>query len=235
MSSAIITLLGFYNYDPTLFDNLDLPTGIDNGLLIDSILMRGGEYEVVYSNPNLLKSMIGSWSTKWKPVFANWLRATEGMNDIRPLDNYDRIEQWTDESEHHDTSSSTDANTMTGSGSTSGSDSTQASASASGTDTVSAYDSSSLVNNTGTSQTNTSNSSSTTGTQSNTSTESHATNTGASHGSTSSTHTGHIYGNIGVTTSAQMFREFYDIMGRYGNIYESIATLFLQAFVIPIL
>ena len=223
MSSAIITLLGFYNYDPTLFENLDLPTGIDNSLLIDSILMRGGEYEVIYSNPNLLKSMIGSWSTKWKPVFANWLRATQDMDDIRPLDNYDRIETWTDASESHST------NVMHGTGSTTGTDSTTAGATASGTDTVSAYDSSSLVNDTGTSQTNSSNSSSNTSTSSATDTTSGADTTG------SSTHNAHVYGNIGVTTSAQMFREFYDIMGRYGNFYESIATVFLQAFVIPIL
>ena len=223
MSSAIITLIGLYNYDHELFDNLEMPTGIEHDLLVDTILMRGGEYEVVYPNTSLLKEMFGSWSKSWKPVFANWLRATQGMDDIRPLDNYDRIEEWTDASESHST------NKMHGTGTTTRKDSTTAGATANGVDTVSAYDSSALVNNTGTSQSNSTNSSSDTSTNSATDTTSDADTTG------SSTHNAHVYGNIGVTTSAQMFREFYDIMSRYGNIYESIATVFLQAFVIPIL
>ena len=223
MSSAILTLIGLYNYDHSLFDNLETPTGVEKDLLIDTILMRGGEYEVVYPNPDMLKMMFGSWSKRWKSVFENWQRATLAMDEIRPLDNYDRIETWTDKSESHS------VDKMHGTGNTTGADSTTAGASASGTDTISAYDSSSLVNNTGTSQTNSSSSSSNTSTDSTTDTTSNADTNGKSE------HNAHIYGNIGVTTSAQMYREFYDIMSRYGNIYESIATVFLQAFVIPIL
>ena len=235
MSSAKITLIGFYGYDHTLFDELDLPTGVEKDLLIDAILMRGGEYEVVYSNPDLLKMMIGSWSKRWKPVFANWQRATLDMDDINPLDNYDRHESWTDSGEHHDTNSSNSTDTMTGTGSTTGNDSTTATANTTGTNTISAYDSNELVDNTGTTQNNTTGTTSETGTTSSTETTSTANNTGANDGTTSNTHTGHIYGNIGVTTSAAMFREFYDIVSKYGNIYESIATVFLQAFVIPLL
>lgn len=223
MSSAIITLIGFYSYDRTLFDGLDLPTGVEKDLLIDAILMRGGEYEVVYSNPNLLKSMIGSWSKRWKPVFENWTRATSDMGDISPLENYDRYENWTDSNESHST------DVMSGSGTTHGVDSSNSSGSVSGTDTVSAYDSSALVNNTGTSQSNSTNTNSSSDVSSSTDTTSTANSNG------SGSHEGHIHGNIGVTTSAAMFREFYDVLSRYGNIYESIATVFLQAFVIPIL
>lgn len=223
MSSAIITLIGFYGYDPTLFDGLDLPTGVEKDLLIDSILMRGGEYEVVYSNPNLLKSMIGSWSKRWKPVFENWARATSDMGEISPLENYDRYEAWTD------INSSTSTDEMHGTGNTSGTDGTTATSNTQGTDTVSAYDSNTLVNNTGTSQANTTTTNATTSTNSATNTMSTANTNG------SGSHDGHIHGNIGVTTSAAMFREFYDVLAKYGNIYESIATVFLQAFVIPIL
>lgn len=223
MSSAIITLIGFYGYDPTLFDGLDLPTGVEKDLLIDSILMRGGEYEVVYSNPNLLKSMIGSWSKRWKPVFENWAKATNDMSEISPLENYDRYEAWEDSN----TSTSTDE--MHGTGNTSGTDGTTATSNTQGTDTVSAYDSNVLVNNNGTNQANTTTTNATTSTNSATNTLSTANSSG------SGSHEGHIHGNIGVTTSAAMFREFYDVLARYGNIYESIATVFLQAFVIPIL
>ena len=223
MSSAIVTLIGFYGYDPTLFDDLDLPTGVEKDLLVDSILMRGGEYEVVYNNPVLLKSMIGSWSKRWKPVFENWVRATSDIGDISPLENYDRYENWTDSNESHST------DVMSGSGTTHGVDASNSTGSVSGTDTVSAYDSSALVNNTGTNQNNNTNTSSTSDVSSSTDTTSTANTSG------SGSHEGHIHGNIGVTTSAAMFREFYDVLARYGNIYESIATIFLQAFVIPIL
>lgn len=223
MSSAKLTLIGLFNYDHTLFDGLEMPTDIDRDLLIDSILMRGGEYEVIYPNPVFLKSAIGSWSKRWYPVINNWKKATTDMESINPLENYDRYETWTDSSESHS------KDVMNGNGSTTGSDGSTSSGSVSGTDTISAYDSSSLVNNTGTSQTNSTTLSSTSSTTSSTDTESTADTNGRSQ------HDAHIHGNIGVTTAGAMYREFYDVISRYGNIYESIATIFLQAFVIPIL
>ena len=118
MSSATLTLMGLYNYDYSLFDNLVLPEGVEKDLVIDAILMRGGDYEVIYPNPDLLKELIGSWSRQWCDTFYNWNRATEGMKEIRPLDNYDRYETWNDSGSNHSTST----DTMNGSGSTNGSD-----------------------------------------------------------------------------------------------------------------
>ena len=202
MSSAKITLIGFYTFDQTLFDGFDvLP--VDKALLIDTVLMRGGEYEVIYSNGDLLKQLIESWSNRYKSVIENWLRATKDMDEVNPLDNYDRYENWTDK--------------LHGTGSTSGNDASNASASVN--NTVSAYNSNSMVNESG--NTNNTNTQSTTNTNSET--------------DTLSEHDAHIHGNIGVTTSATMYSEFMNVMGKYGNIYECIATIFLQAFVIPLL
>lgn len=218
-----MTLIGLYAYDHSLFDSMQLPDGIDKDLLIDSILTRGGEYEVIYPNPVFLKESIGSWSSRWHSVFERWLKATNDMAEINPLENYDRYEDWTD------TNSSKSTDEMHGTGNTKGTDGTTANSNTSGTDTVSAYDSSSLVNNTGTNQSNWTNTNSSTNTDSKTDTMSTAITDGKN------THGGHIHGNIGVTTAGAMFHEFYDIMGKYGNIYDTIATVFLQAFVIPIL
>ena len=124
---------------------------------------------------------------------------------------------------------SNSTNNMSGNGSTSGTDNTSGNASSSGTDTVSAYDSSVLVNDTGTSQSNTTQTASTTSTTSNTQTASTATNQDAA------THSGRIHGNIGMTTSAAMWREWMDTVLKYGNIYDAIATIFLQSFVIPLI
>jgi hypothetical protein len=223
MSSAKITLIGLLNYDPTMFDGLQMPEGIEHDLLVDSILMRGGDYEVIYPNPDFLKQAIASWSKRWYPVITNWQKATTDMEEINPLENYDRYETWNDSSESHST------DTMNGSGSTHGVDTSNSTGNVSGTDTVSAYDSSALVNNTGTSQNNNTNTSSNSDVTSKTDTTSKADTNGKSQ------HDAHIHGNIGVTTAGAMYREFYDIMSKYGNIYESIATIFLQAFVIPIL
>ena len=202
MSSAKITLIGMYNFNDKLIDGFDeLP--VDKELLIDTVLMRGGEYEVLYPNDTLLQQLIHSWSKSYKPVIENWLRATKDMDEVNPLDNYDSYENWTDK--------------LHGTGTTTGSDTSNASASVN--NTVSAYNSSSMVNESG--NTNSTN------TQSNTLANSET--------DTLSEHDAHIHGNIGVTTSATMYAEFYNTINKYGNIYESVATIFLQSFVIPLL
>ena len=239
MSSAILTIIGLYNYDHTLFDEMILPEGIDKSLVIDSIIMRGGEYEVLYSNPDLLKSLIGSWSRQWYNVFMNWLRANNEIDTVNPLYNYDRLEDWTDSSATHSTSHDTMAGTGSTSGqdSTSGSNTTHASGSVTDTHKISAEDSNDFVNKTQDLQTNSSDVSGTTTSTANTSTSS-ATNTennATSDGTVNGSHNGHIRGNIGVTTSAQMFAEWVQVLRDNGNIYESIAFVFCNNFVIPIL
>ena len=227
MSSAILTLIGLYNYDHTLFDNMVLPDDVDKSLVVDSILMCGGEYEVLYSNADMLKTMIESWSHRWLNVFENWKRATDDMNKINPLDNYDRYEEWEDTG----TNQSHSVDIMNGSGSTSGHDTSNGSGNVTSTDKISADDSNDFVNKNQNIQSNTTNTSADTSTSSNTNTNS----TADTNGTTNNKHIGHLHGNIGVTTSATMYKEFYDVMRQYGNIYESIAVVFCQNFVIPIL
>ena len=52
MSSAKITTVGFYQYmnayNNDLFGLLNLPQGIDKDTLVNNIMLRGGEFEVVY-------------------------------------------------------------------------------------------------------------------------------------------------------------------------------------------
>lgn len=94
MSKATMTLIGLYNYDNTLFDKLTMPQGIDKDLLVNNILLRGGEFEVLYSNPVFLQNMFSVWSRKWERTFSKW---HEALNlDYNPLDNFDRKEEWTD-------------------------------------------------------------------------------------------------------------------------------------------
>jgi hypothetical protein len=234
MSSAKITLIGMYSFDHTLFDNMVLPSSVDKELLIDSILEHCGEYEVTYSDPFFMKRLITSWSRRWLPVFNNWARATDEMGQIAPLDNYNRHEEWNDTGN----TSGESTNVMKGTGSTSGSDTSHGEGVVNNdtTDTskISADDSSDFVNKTqdvsDNTQSNTTDTSATTSTTSETSTTSTANNST----DTSNAHNGHIWGNIGVTTSAAMFNEFYMSVLHYGNIYDSIAVVFGNTFIIPV-
>ena len=91
---ANMTLIGLYNYDNTLFDNLTLPEGINKDIAVNEILMRSGEFEVLYSNLEFNKYQIGKWSEKHYRTFEKWIRA---LNiEYEPLENYDRMEEWTD-------------------------------------------------------------------------------------------------------------------------------------------
>lgn len=65
-----------------------------------------------------------------------------------------------------------------------------------------------------------------TGTQSNS-----TTNTSTS-GSGTDTHTSHIHGNIGVTQSADMLRNFYDIAS--WNLYDHMSDVFIMECLIPV-
>ena len=213
MDNIRIPLLTLYNYDNSIFDGLSLPEGIDKELLIDRIMIRGGEYESVYTSVPFLKSAISNWGATHRHLIDKWLEVYN--KDFEPLENYDRIEDWTDDGN----------NTTKGTGTTKGSDEAHAQGNVTGTNTVSAYNTNNLVNDNGTSQGNTTNT--TSSTQTNSTTESNDT--------THSKHSGRIHGNIGVTTSSAMYVEFWNLMREYGNIYDSIATLFLQDFVVPIL
>lgn len=235
MSSAMISLLGFYRYDMHLFDKLELPEGLDREQLVNTILMRGGEYEVIYSDPDLLFELIGAWSKNWKPVFTNWLRANVDLSNVAPLENYDRVENWSDSASTSENESLSSSESSAGSSSVSGSDSSSGSESMSENANISAFDSNTLVpQSSGAKTASTQTNASTLTTQENTQNSSGETNRQKGNESYS-THGGRIHGNIGVTTSAMMFREWYDVLQKYNNIYDAIATVFLQAFVIPIL
>ena len=98
MSVMKITLIGFSNYlegkNDDLFEYLTVPTGIDKDLLVNNILLRGGEFEVLYADPNFLKNMIGVWSSKWQHTMERWINALS--IDYNPLENYDKMEEWED-------------------------------------------------------------------------------------------------------------------------------------------
>lgn len=207
MSSSKLTLIGLYEYDPTIFDTLTLPAGLNKDTLIDNILLRSGEFEVIYPDTDFMKFSIGAWSLKWNATITRWVNAL--AIEYEPLENYNRIEDW------NDSKASTGSRTGSGTGSTSGrTNSTtkhKVSADDAG-DALTMKDQDELVG----------------ADSSSTSTTSQEDTSAADLGE----HHGRVHGNIGVTTSQQMLISELDL--GYWNIYEKITDIFLTEFVIPI-
>lgn len=116
MSSAKLTLIGFNRwmkqYDEDLFKAFDdLPEGIDKDVLVNNILLRGGEFEVIYSDPYFMQEAIYTWLAKWQRTLEKWLAALAVKYD--PLNNYDRTEEYTDEEDISDNRSDSRSRTNT--------------------------------------------------------------------------------------------------------------------------
>lgn len=185
MSSAKLTLIGcnafFENIGDDLFKGLTLPEGLAKKTLTDNILLQGGEFEVLYSDPWALQNFISVWADREQATFQRWVDAL--AIEYAPLENYDRYENWTDTLDSDGTSRTTGTNDTSTSGTV--------------TTDVSAYDSSSYQpKNKVTSSETIDNDT----TENNTST---LDNTGV--------HAGRIHGNIGVTTSQQMLESELDL------------------------
>lgn len=166
-----------------LFGLLYLPSGVDKNTMIGNIVMRGGEFPVLWANPDFVKRMIGVWSNKMQPTFERWVDTL--AIDYDPLNNYDRHEDYTD------------------------TENTSGSASDTTTHKVTGYNGNTLVNND----------------------QTEGSNSGSSNRSL--THSAHLYGNIGVTTSQEMLRQEMDVAKEF-NIYDLIAEEFINEFCVRV-
>ena len=214
MASAKMTLIGYDNYDPHFWDGLEVAPGIDKDVLITTILMNGGEFEVLYSNPEFMKLLLPKWSQKWMHTMERWVKLINV--DYAPLDNYDRHEEYTDTRQGNNsqttvnTGSTTDNTTNTFNGTTEGK--------------VSAFDASDYQPHDHTTAGNTSTLNGTVSSTSN----------GTMNGTDSSTftHTSYMRGNIGTMSSQEMYLREQEVLKI--NMYDELANLFLTEFVIAI-
>ena len=89
-----MTLYGMYQYDPTLFDGVVLPEGMDKTLMVNQIIRQSGDLFPYYQVPPQVKSAITEWFTRRKDNFAKlWQGFTAEYN---PIENYDRQEDSTE-------------------------------------------------------------------------------------------------------------------------------------------
>lgn len=108
MVKSNLSVWGLYSFDNGLFDDLQLPTSLTKQTVVDNILLECAELQVLWSDPNFMKTAIGAWSRKMLPVWNEIERILAIHYD--PQFNYNRYEEETG----HITKTGTDTKTQTG-------------------------------------------------------------------------------------------------------------------------
>lgn len=219
----MLTLFGAYNYDPTIFDNITFPDGIDAELFKDKLLLSKGEMPLLYSSIPFNKAAFGVWSKTWAESFRRLLTAFTEEYD--PLHNYDRREEYSDTEKKEN--SGKESGTSKTTGHTTGTAET-----GSGTtreEKVSAYNEDDYQPDR-------------MAEDSISSTEERSTNTvddvesSVDRSATEDrtlTHSAHLYGNIGVTRSQEMLLDELRLRSN-NNLYDAIVEIFSKEFLIGV-
>lgn len=226
----------------SIFSLLQLPAGINKETVTNNILLESMDFEVVYTDPDFLRDAIYIWGKTNYHTFEKWYAAQQIEYD--PLNNYDRYEEWTDKGTDEKTSSGTQSDTTdttVNEGTTSEdhrNSQEQTSENSRQEHYVAPYDTNQLTQDiqvqdegSGSRSGSENGNGSTTrnGTQH---TKGSTTNSGKENGTTTGEHAGHLWGNIGVTTSQQMLQAEYDIAE--WNLVQHITDMFMQKFCIMV-
>lgn len=83
----MLSIMGLYNYDPTIFELLSLPEELDKAECINSILINNAELSLLYTDPKIMKVLIGNWSKSSEYAW-NKMAATLTL-DYNPIWNKD--------------------------------------------------------------------------------------------------------------------------------------------------
>ena len=89
----ILDIVTMENYKSGILDLLEIPDGIDKELVKNAIFLECAEYELIYSNYDFLKNIIGIWSKTRLPIWNELYNTTKYEYD--PISNYDRKEEST--------------------------------------------------------------------------------------------------------------------------------------------
>lgn len=208
-----ITMIGMYNHDEKLFDEMTLPPEINKEDFINTFLLNYGEFPVMYPSWQILKFAIGVWSKKWYHSIERIIRAMTEEYD--PLHNFDRHELYTD------TENKSEKNTMSYGSTITETDSREIETDGTNEAEVSAYnedtyqpDNRQTVNNTESHS-------------GSIETERDGKDTNDMTGNRGLTHEGHLYGNIGVTKSTDMLMDELTVR-RNENILDIVSEMLFK-------
>lgn len=90
---ASLSIYGLYVENPEIFDNFNVPEGMDKDTAIIQILTECSDFALIYPNYDFMKMLIGVWSTKEQLIWSN-LYKSETL-EYNPIENYDRHESLT--------------------------------------------------------------------------------------------------------------------------------------------
>ena len=85
---CLLDIIGLYEWDNTIFDNMVLPTDIVKAELIDMICFDCRELTITVASPTIIKRAIELWSKK-NIYYWNELQATMHYT-YNPIENYDK-------------------------------------------------------------------------------------------------------------------------------------------------
>lgn len=110
----LLNLIALYNYDNTVLDDLEIPSGLDRNACIDLLLTETAEFNMIYPDPTLFKQRLDTWTTRRMPIWQKLWDTTQYEYD--PIANYDRTEMHTETIAHTGTDSTarSDQTTHTG-------------------------------------------------------------------------------------------------------------------------
>lgn len=95
---AKLTLFGMETYmnnkNDSLFASSVLPSACNKDIFIDNLLIDGGEFGVIYADPDFLKAAIARWFAKNNFKFTKIFDAYNAAYD--PTHNYDRTSEMSD-------------------------------------------------------------------------------------------------------------------------------------------
>lgn len=95
MTSTLWSFEYYYNKrGESLFDNINLPDGIDKEVLVNTIMLESSELEMMYSNGDFLKVAIQNWFCRKYPMIERFINAIN--LEYNPIENYRRVETWKD-------------------------------------------------------------------------------------------------------------------------------------------
>lgn len=222
-----LTLIGIHNYtNGAIWDDIELPEGLDKDILVNEILRKNGEFPVVWPDADFLKIQIDFFFKKWKHNFSRWVEAAN--EEYEALYNVDVTTTTTEEGTNEANSATSGQNN--GTVNRSGSGTSNGTSGNTSTESKAAYDSNTFQNtkqivDTGS----TSLSTSETGSETTSATNSESMTSNSEHEILTEEYK---RGNQGLTMSQELLAAEYNIW--LFNLYNQIADIFASEFCVCI-
>lgn len=100
------------DWEPSIFDGMQLPEGIEAAEVIDHIIYKYGDTPLFTPNPIIIKHYVTRWSARRLPLWERYKAAIEA--EYNPIENYDRQEISSRLHESEQTHTGTDTSVQNG-------------------------------------------------------------------------------------------------------------------------